>query len=190
MCGALQVAASGLTGSVSNMSMPAPGEVPHAGAHVGIDLVDAPQARERKRNGVVAHHLGAVADHVAYGGAILGGGIHVDAVHARAGLRHHLQLRQGGEHLGRIAPVGGDGPVGAVQVLDDLGGRAVAGVVEALELDAGGLHHLPLEGAVAEIEVRHHYERHEISPVQASGGFSDPLRGIAFAIAQVARMRD
>lgn len=36
-------------------------EVPDAGAHVGIDLIDASQARERKSDGVIAHHLGAVA---------------------------------------------------------------------------------------------------------------------------------
>ena len=42
-------------------------EVPDAGAHVGIDLVDAPQTRERKRYGVIAHHFRAVAGHVAHG---------------------------------------------------------------------------------------------------------------------------
>ena len=139
-------------------------EVPDAGAHVGIDLIDASQARERKSDGVIAHHFRAVGGHIAHGAPVGRGRRHVDVVHAGAGLADHLQLGESLEHLGGEAPVGGDGPVGPAQMLDDLGRRAVAGVVEALELDAGGLHHLPLEVAIAEIEVRHHDECHEIPP--------------------------
>ena len=133
-------------------------EVPDAGAHVGIDLIDASQARERKSDGVIAHHLGAVAGHITHGAAVGRGRRDIDVVHAGAGLADHLQLGERRKHLGGEAPVGGDGPIGSAQMLDDLGRRTVAGIVEALELDARGLHHLPLEVAIAEIEVRHHDE--------------------------------
>lgn len=66
-------------------------EVPDAGAHVGIDLIDASQARERKSDGVIAHHLGAVAGHITHGAAVGRGRRDIDVVHPGAGLADHLQ---------------------------------------------------------------------------------------------------
>ena len=104
---------------------------------------------------MVAHHFGAVGRHVAYGDAAGRGRLHVDVVHAGAGLADDPGGRQGGDHLGRETAVGGDDPVGTGRMGDDLVGGAVAAVAEARELNARRLHHGPLKVAVVEIEVHH-----------------------------------
>lgn len=68
------------------------------------DLVDAPQTRECKRDGVIAHHFRAVAGHVAHGASVGRGRRDIDVVHAGAGFADHLQLGKRRKHLGGEAP--------------------------------------------------------------------------------------